>query len=103
VYTAPAYNKVPYSAPSYAATAYDEPAVYAYNYQVSDDYFGTNFNAGEKRDGYSTSGSYSVALPDGRVQTVNYQVADEYSGYVADVQYSGEPQYSAYAPKPYYP
>ena len=53
------------------------------------------FNAGENRDGYATSGSYSVNLPDGRIQTVTYTVADAYSGYVADVSYSGEANYAA--------
>merc|ERR1712105_349077 len=56
------------------------------------------FEAGENRDGYTTSGSYSVALPDGRTQTVNYKVDDAYSGYVADVQYSGEARYDEYKP-----
>ena len=100
---APRYGYAP------AAPAYDEPAVYAYNYAV-DDYNGAKFNAGEQRDGYATSGSYSVALPDGRLQTVNYKVADAYSGYVADVVYTGEPTYPAYtkpayapAPAPYAP
>ena len=32
-------------------------------------YLGANFKVGENRDGYATSGSYSVHLPDGRVQT----------------------------------
>ncbi len=65
-------------------------------------------NAGEQRDGYATAGSYSVALPDGRLQTVNYKVDDAYSGYVADVVYTGEAVYPAYvkptyAPAPYAP
>merc|ERR1739844_675140 len=63
-------------------------------------------NADESRDGYSTKGSYSVALPDGRLQTVTYNVADGYSGYVADVTYSGEaqsPEATAYKPAPYKP
>ena len=68
-----------------------------------DDYYGTKFNAGENRDGYATSGSYSVALPDGRIQTVNYKVDDAYSGYVADVTYSGEAKYDAYKPAAYAP
>ena len=91
------------NAPRYGAEPnYDEPAVYSYNYAVADDYSGSRFNAGENRDGYSTSGSYSVNLPDGRIQTVNYKVADAYSGYVADVTYSGEAKYSP-APAPYKP
>merc|ERR1711962_1195096 len=72
---APAYH-APVHAPAYKEPAYDEPAVYAYNYAVADDYSGTNFQAGENRDGYATTGSYSVALPDGRQQTVNYKVDD---------------------------
>merc|ERR1712106_905492 len=71
----------------------EEPAVYSYNYAVNDDYTGTSFQANEAREGVPTSGSYSVALPDGRTQTVTYRVADGYSGYVADVSYSGEAQY----------
>jgi len=70
-----------------------EPVVYAYQYGVSDDYSGANFGQEEKRDGYVTSGSYRVALPDGRIQHVNYHVADAYSGYVADVTYEGVPTY----------
>ena len=65
-----------------------------------------SYNADESRDGYSTKGSYSVALPDGRLQTVTYNVADGYSGYVADVTYSGEahyPEATAYKPAPYKP
>ena len=81
------------------APVYDAPPVYAYNYAVADDYSGSRFNAGEKRDGYATSGSYSVNLPDGRIQTVTYTVNDAASGYVADVAYSGE---AKYAPVPAY-
>ena len=105
---APLYGYA-HHAPAYAhqEPAYDAPAVYAYNYAV-DDYNGVKINAGEQRDGYATAGSYSVVLPDGRLQTVNYNVADAYSGYVADVVYTGEavyPAYSkpAYAPAPYAP
>merc|ERR1719336_1040895 len=93
---APRYGYAP--APAYREPSYDEPAVYAYNYAVADDYSGANFQAGENRDGYATSGSYSVALPDGRTQTVTYKVDDAYSGYVADVQYSGEAKYDEYKP-----
>ena len=72
---------------------HEEPAVYSYQYGVSDDYSGVNFGQDEKRDGYVTSGSYRVALPDGRIQHVAYHVADAYSGYVADVTYEGVPTY----------
>merc|ERR1739846_39370 len=67
------------------------PANYNYAYAVADSYSGANFGATEARDGYATTGSYNVLLPDGRTQTVTYTVGDDYSGYVADVQYSGEP------------
>ncbi|XP_040573937.1 uncharacterized protein [Lepeophtheirus salmonis] len=99
---APAYKPAPYHpAPSYK----EDPAVYQYQYAVSDEYAGLNFGADEARDGYSTQGKYSVALPDGRIQTVSYNVADAYSGYVADVTYSGEAKYEPYhpAPAPYKP
>ncbi len=89
------------SASVYQVPYYENPSSYGYNYRVADGYSGAYYNAGEQRDGYSTAGSYSVALPDGRVQTVNYRVADANSGFVADVQYSGEPRYSSYAPKVY--
>ena len=99
---APVYHAAApaYRAPTYQAPAYDQPAAYAYNYAVADDYSGVNFNAAENRDGYATTGSYSVALPDGRTQTVNYRVDDAYSGYVADVQYDGYAAAPAYQPAP---
>merc|ERR1739844_49975 len=55
---------------------------------MGDDYSSANFGHSETRDGYATSGSYRVALPDGRVQIVTYH-ADE-NGYVADVKYEGD-------------
>ena len=88
-----------------APIVHDEPAVYSYQYGVHDDYSGANFAQNENRDGYATSGSYSVALPDGRLQTVEYRVDDAYSGYVADVSYSGQAHYDAapaYKPAPAY-
>ena len=56
---------------------------------VSDDNSKNNFQQTESRDGYATSGSYTVALPDGRIQTVKY--VD--NGDVQDVTYEGVPQY----------
>merc|ERR1739846_82820 len=87
-----------------AAPAYPDAApVYTYAYAAADDYSGVNFGQSENRDGYATSGSYNVALPDGRIQTVTYRV-DGDSGYIADVQYSGEAKYAPYklAPAPAY-
>ncbi len=100
---APSYNR---PAPSYAPRpSYHEPvykaapAQYSYAYDVNDHY--VNFGHNEDRSGYSTNGKYYVQLPDGRLQTVTYSV-DGDSGYIANVQYSGEPQYPKYEPKPAY-
>ena len=74
---------------------------------MKDDYY-NNMGHKETSDGNGyVSGSYHVALPDGRVQTVTYK-ADGYNGYVADVSYSGyakeyaAPAYSAPAYKAAY-
>ncbi|XP_040579495.1 uncharacterized protein [Lepeophtheirus salmonis] len=89
---------------SYRSNRYEEspqdysPQPYAFNYGVSDDYSGANFKAEESADGKAVSGSYQVALPDGRIQTVRYTV-DGYNGFVADVQYEGTPVYPKYEPK----
>merc|ERR1712128_250099 len=79
-------------AAQYASPDLAEPPVYAYQYGVSDDYSGANFAQEEQRDGYSTSGSYRVALPDGRTQVVNYHT-DGDSGNIQDVTYEGVPSY----------
>ena len=50
--------------------------------------------------GKTVTGSYQVALPDGRIQTVTY-TADHYNGFVADVTYEGEAHYPE--DKPYHP
>merc|ERR1711936_1268470 len=73
------------------------PPVYGFEYAVADDYSHANFAANEARDGYKTTGSYRVALPDGRTQVVNYHVDDAAGGYVADVTYEGV---AAYPPAP---
>ena len=94
----PAGPPAPYHAP---APKYDEaPKPYAFQYGVADDYSGAKFNAQEAADGKVVSGSYQVALPDGRIQTVTY-TADHYNGYVADVKYEGTPVYPE--AKPYHP
>merc|ERR1711887_338670 len=106
----PAYHAAPvfHAAPAYraavvhAAPAYpDVPSPYTYTYAVADDYSNANFNAAETGDGAGNAeGSYSVALPDGRLQHVNYK-ADGYAGYVADVTYEGAAVYPD-APAPYH-
>merc|ERR1712088_84058 len=78
-------------APQLAYQDLSEPPVYAYEYGVNDDYSGANFQQQETRDGYTTSGSYTVALPDGRVQTVTYH--DGGGGMVQEVTYTGEAVY----------
>merc|ERR1712112_587849 len=72
------------------ATAADDffaPPVYAYNYGVNDDETGTQFSQNEQRDGAVTTGSYTVALPDGRIKTVKY--TDNGDGVTYDVSYDG--------------
>ena len=63
----------------------EEAKPYAYQYGVQDEYSGANFAANENSDAKVVTGSYTVHLPDGRVQTVTY-TADHYNGYVADVK-----------------
>merc|ERR1719195_464508 len=73
------------------------PAAYA---PAAPAYPSNNYGANEDRDGYATSGSYYVALPDGRLQKVTYSVNGD-GGYVADVTYEGEavyPEVKPYAP-----
>merc|ERR1712072_4144 len=95
VKAAPAYAP----APAYKAEVYpDEVLPYTYTYAVADDYSKSNFNAEETSDGASNvQGSYSVALPDGRIQNVRY-TSNGYDGYVADVTYDGTAQYPEYTP-----
>jgi hypothetical protein len=84
----------------------EHPEPYTFSYGVSDDYSKSNFNAAETSDANGVvSGSYSVALPDGRIQHVSY-TADHVNGYVAEVTYEGTPVYpetAPYAPAPYAP
>ncbi|XP_068212510.1 mucin-2-like [Palaemon carinicauda] len=61
---------------------------YKYGYSVASEDTGNYHARSEARDGETVSGSYKVALPDGRVQIVTY-VADD-NGFRADVNYEGE-------------
>merc|ERR1712126_143899 len=70
-----------------------EPSPYNYQYAVADDYSGANFAQSEANDGTgAVSGSYSVNLPDGRIQHVNYE-ANDITGNVATVTYDGTASY----------
>merc|ERR1712215_175718 len=88
------------AAPQYAAKPVGyanpdlaEPSPYTYQYAVSDDYSKANFQQSESNDGNGVvQGSYSVNLPDGRIQTVTYH-ANDYDGNIAEVTYSGEALY----------
>merc|ERR1712098_1036602 len=86
-YAAPVVHAV-HAAPDLA-----EPSPYTYTYAVADDYSKANFQQSESNDGTgAVTGSYSVNLPDGRIQTVTYN-ANDITGNVAEVTYSGEAQY----------
>merc|ERR1712158_84737 len=77
----------------YAAPDLAEPYPYTYQYAVADDYSGAAFNQAESNDGTgAVTGSYSVNLPDGRIQTVTYN-ANDLTGNIATVEYSGVAAY----------
>ncbi|XP_065581144.1 cuticle protein 19-like [Artemia franciscana] len=75
---------------------YESYKPYNFAYAVKDDITYNDYYHQESQDdkGYVT-GSYRVALPDGRHQTVTY-TADDYNGYAANVQYAGEAKYPEY-------
>merc|ERR1712083_998698 len=76
-----------------AASDLAEPSPYTYTYAVADGYSKANFQQSESNDGTGVvSGSYSVNLPDGRIQTDTYN-ANDLTGNVATVEYAGEAQY----------
>merc|ERR1712002_212842 len=98
VHAAPVVHAAPaYHAPAPVAYEKEVPEPYTYTYGVADDYSKSNFQASESGDANGVvGGSYSVNLPDGRIQTVTY-TADHANGYVAEVAYSGE---AVYPPAP---
>merc|ERR1712055_782298 len=60
---------------------------------VNDHYSGAAFQQTESDDGTGVrDGSYSVNLPDGRIQHVNYH-ANDATGYIAEVTYDGTASY----------
>merc|ERR1712018_375454 len=96
---APQYAPAPvvHAVAGYAAPDLAEPSPYTYTYAVADDYSKANFQQSESNDGTGVvSGSYSVNLPDGRIQTVTYN-ANDIDGNVATVENSGE---AVYPPAP---
>merc|ERR1711936_622427 len=98
-YIAPAPVVVAHPAPTYLAPAKKMPAPayhapapsyhasyhpYSYTYAVADDFSKATFSQKESNDGTGlVQGTYSVNLPDGRIQTVNYH-ANDIDGYVAE-------------------
>merc|ERR1712232_1499095 len=97
------YSKPPstYSKPSAYSTSPSDSysgGEYSYSYAVPE----TETQAWEERNGYSTTGSYSVLLPDGRTMTVSYSVPDTETGFVAEVSYQGEARYQDYEPQQQY-
>ncbi|XP_076065070.1 cuticle protein 18.6-like [Oratosquilla oratoria] len=93
--TPPVYGYTPHPPPTY-----NQPGMpFEFAYAVKD-YSGNDYAHEQKSDGKVTSGSYRVALPDGRIETVTFD-ADDYSGYVAKVSYEGEAKYPE--PAPYHP
>merc|ERR1712025_739603 len=91
VHAAPAYH-APVKA-GYVADDLAEQSPYSFTYAVADDHSKANFQSEETSDGASNvAGSYSVALPDGRIQHVKY-TSNGYDGFVADVTYEGTAVY----------
>ncbi|XP_047482598.1 cuticle protein 18.6-like [Penaeus chinensis] len=94
----------PDSPPVYGAPppTYKQPGMpFEFAYAVKDPYSGNDYAHAQTSDGHVTSGSYSVALPDGRTEIVEF-TADHDNGYVANVAYEGEASYPAPAPS-YHP
>merc|ERR1712106_990168 len=90
-YGAPAYAPAPYKTPVEKLA----PQPFAYEYGVADDYSKVSFKKAETQDAEGkVAGSFTIALPDGRIQTTTY-TADHYNGFIAEVTYEGTAQYPA--------
>merc|ERR1719350_1248849 len=73
VHAAPVVHHAVAHPVGYAAPDLAEVSPYTFNYGVADEYSGAAFTQSESNDGTGVvEGSYSVNLPDGRIQTVNY-------------------------------
>merc|ERR1711892_1340431 len=71
------------------------PQPFAYEYGVADDYSKANFKKAETQDAYgNVAGSFTIVLPDGRIQTTTY-TADHENGFIAEVTYEGTAVYPA--------
>merc|ERR1712168_723137 len=93
VATAFAAGPPAYGAPAPAPIEKLPPQPYAYEYGVADDYSKANFKKTETQDANGVvAGSFTIALPDGRIQTTKY-TADHVQGFVAEVTYEGTPVY----------
>merc|ERR1712106_113413 len=90
------YRCCPSRPPAYGSPYVEEklpPQPYAYEYGVADDYSKANFKKAETQDNYgNVAGSFTIALPDGRIQTTTY-TADHENGFIAEVTYEGTPVY----------
>ena len=88
-------------APAPVVVAKEIPQPYAYEYGVADDYSKANFRKTETQDAAgNVGGSFTIALPDGRIQTTAY-TADHVNGFIADVSFQGEavfPEQRPYKP-----
>merc|ERR1712128_31737 len=97
--SAQAYAPAPaYPAPGpYKPVEKLPPQPYAYEYGVADDYSKVNFKKSETQDSNGiVAGSFTIALPDGRIQTTTY-TADHVNGFIAEVTYEGT---AVYPPEP---
>jgi Insect cuticle protein len=72
---------------------------YRFSYAVKDGNSGDDFSHTQKQENGAVQGSYSVQLPDGRVQIVKY-TADDIHGYRAEVSYEGTAHVEPDHPRP---